>query len=317
METPWEPALRAAVEAAYGVAVTDAAPMSGRWGAHARVRLSTDAGPLFLKERSWLLRDDEFDAHLAIQAHVHRQAPGQAPELVRTTDGAPSMNHRGRRFALHEWITATGPVRDLVREHADLLATLATMTAWPAGDWRTPTTRGAWCPDRPDLFPDYLRTWRQAGPADDLIARALAASDACDWTTLPEQCLHGDPAPFNVVQHGPTTTWIDFECARWGYRLWDVARTLVLAHVLERDEEDGPLRVSGSWPTRALARDAAVFALTDREMTALPHVLAVATAVIAISELGLDDPDPDLRQDARAYPGRISALLSAPPPDIR
>ena len=65
-------------------------------------------GRALLKEKSWLLHPDEFDAHLAVQQHAHHASPAQAPAVVRTLDGQLSVAVEARRFALHEWVEPAG-----------------------------------------------------------------------------------------------------------------------------------------------------------------------------------------------------------------
>ncbi|MEU6250536.1 phosphotransferase [Glycomyces sp. NPDC047010] len=139
--------------------------------------------------------------------------------------------------------------------------------------------------------------WSALSFEDRKLVDALTDLYTTDAAALPEQraLLHGDFSADNLIVDGDAVGVIDFECARYGDPLWDIAYQLFWA---------------GPWPVMAPQARAAAAGLDDSADTrARLRLHMTAAGLNGAAFYAHDDRVPELQLMLR----RLAPLLEDPP----
>jgi Ser/Thr protein kinase RdoA (MazF antagonist) len=173
--------------------------------------------------------------------------------------------------------------------------------------WQSPNARSRWFPDRCDILINYADQYlgkriERASPNTYSLYLQIRAEiesrvNNKAWNSLNCQFLHGDPSPENCLWKSDTQTplWIDLDDARWGFRIWDLARCAVeLAAIKPRKpHEVAILRSDWDLETLSLLLDGfeSVLPLDNCEKVMLPECLVLASVAVIIALLDLDETE--------------------------
>jgi len=139
--------------------------------------------------------------------------------------------------------------------------------------------------------------WHKLSIEDRKLVDALTDLYTADAAALPERraLLHGDFSADNLIVDGDAVGVIDFECARYGDPLWDLAYQLFWA---------------GPWPVMAPQARAAAAGLDDSADTrARVRLHMTAAGLNGAAFYAHDDRVPELQLMLR----RLAPLLADPP----
>lgn len=296
----------------------------GLWGGTLRLHCVTASGFHFLlKEKPHYLSPEDWPIHLAVHSGAQEKG-GPVSPLIRTPSGATGVRADGRYFEVQGWVDGRTSTAGEAEEFGRALGLFhLSVAGMPPGDPRLPRSRGRWTPDDPAGLAAYLDRHCRPRIADDSPARAPFAElrrtvhDLCEMTPatgLVESYLHGDTAPANAIRTGDSSlALIDFDDARWGNRVFDLAHATAMAAGFATGPDDENV-VRSEWDApvaHAVVRGyGSVVDLTPGERGDLGRQLSVATLASGFSCLDVDDPEFDLRPDLTDQLHRLSSLVA-------
>ncbi|WP_406285824.1 phosphotransferase enzyme family protein [Streptomyces sp. NBC_00209] len=306
----------------YGLSGVQVLSDLGLWGETLRLHCVAASGFHFLlKEKPHYLSPDDWPLHLAVHSWA-REAGGPVSPLLRTPSGATGVRADGRYFEVQGWVDGKASTADEAEEFGRALGFFhLSVAGMPPGDRDLPRSRSRWTPDDPAGLAAYIDRHCRPRIADGSPAHVpfdelrRTVNDLCGMTPgtgLVESYLHGDTAPANAIRTGDgSLALIDFDDARWGNRVFDLAHATAMTAGFATGPDDG---VRTEWNASAahavIQGYGSVVDLTPGERGDLGRQMSVATIASGFSCLEIDDPEFDLRPDLAEQLHRLSSLVA-------